>query len=1031
MAQSPWLVSVAQPIRSFVNVHTILRRLAAILLLAHHLHGGAAQAPLLADYTHTAWGGLQGSPVDVLKFVQTRDGWLWMATAVGLYRYDGVSFERADTVHGRPLHSNDVVGLMAARDGALWVGYRMGGVTVFRKDGARSFFEADGLAGSTVFHIEEAPDGAVWAASGDGLARLAPGARRFERIGSEAGLPAGSMYHVLFARDGTEWVGSDGGAFFRKPGERRFSQAWPRTALMSMAEGPDGAVWASDTDGRYYRLRTTPPPGGRLEPVLQASGLRFDRDGQMWLLRTDSVERKPGLGPAPAPAPAQRLTLANGLSGALAQCFFQDREGNIWIGTSAGIDRLRRNRLQPLFTQRKFDHPAMLAGPDGGVWAGDTQGDVLRFSGAGDGSGKLAQKGHLSASYQAPDGTLWTGGDDGLRRRRPDGRVTAFAAPDAVRGAAVQAMHGDGGGGLWVAFAGGKLFRFAGGEWTRNGGLAGLPADRVMTMSADWQGRVWMGHTDNHVSVWTGATERGAGSLQNLGAAHGLALGRVLSLHPDGKSMWAGGERGTMLFRDGRFLALRGVRGETFRGVSGIARLPDGDLWLHGADGIFHIGAASLAAWLADPARTLAFERFDAQDGLRGHASQLRPLPSLVRAADGKLWFSTSGAIAMADPGHIYRNRLPPPAVIRSLSSGGKLYDTENRAALDLPQGAASLRVAFTALGLSIPERVRLRYRLDGVDADWQEAAGRRAASYTNLAPGSYRFKLAAANEDGAWNPQLTALEIRIPPTFVQTRWFSLLLALGAALLLYVAYTLRVRRITRRMQERLDARLEERSRIARSLHDTLLQSVQGLLMSFTVHKQHVPEGSQERARLEGTLGVARRLLVESREQIMDLRASASPEELRLALQAFGKELAEHGGHAFELRVTGRARPLKPQVSDEVHAIGREALFNAARYAEAGRVLLELDYGRDAFTLRIHDDGCGLDASVALPGARPGHWGLPGMRERAAAAGGCFELASQPGVGTEIVVSLPAGAAYQPSLRSPGSLLRRWRRTKAG
>jgi signal transduction histidine kinase len=258
-----------------------------------------------------------------------------------------------------------------------------------------------------------------------------------------------------------------------------------------------------------------------------------------------------------------------------------------------------------------------------------------------------------------------------------------------------------------------------------------------------------------------------------------------------------------------------------------------------------------------------------------------------------------------------------------------------------------------------------------------------------------------------------------------------LLLALGAALLLYAAYALRVRRITRRMQERLDARLEERTRIARSLHDTLLQSVQGLLMSFTVHKQHVPEGSQERARLERTLGLARRLLVESREQIMDLRASASPEELRLALQAFGKELADHGGHAFELRVAGRARPLKPQVSDEVYAIGREALFNASRYAEAGRVVLELDYGRDAFTLRIHDNGCGLDASVALPGARPGHWGLPGMRERAAAAGGCFQLASQPGVGTEIIVSLPAGAAYPRSLRAPGSLLRRWRRTKAG
>jgi signal transduction histidine kinase/ligand-binding sensor domain-containing protein len=1002
--------------------NAFVRRAAASLFLALQLQAAAAApAPLLTDYTHTAWGGLQGGPVDVLKIAQSRDGWLWVATAIGLYRYDGVAFERTDTVYGQPLHSNDVIGLMAARDGALWVGYRFGGVTVFREDGARSFFEADGLTGGMVFHIEEAPDGAVWVATAEGVARLAPGARRFERLDGAVGLPVTQTYHVLFARDGTEWIGSVQGAFFRRPGQQRFSQAWPRTALMSMAEGPDGAIWASDASSRYYRVRTSPPAGKRLQPALTGSGLRFDRDGQMWRLRTDAVERK--LDPRPVAEPDQRLTQANGLSGALPQAFFQDREGNIWIGTSAGIDRLRRNRLRTLPADREFDHPAMMPGPDGGVWVGDGLGDVRSFS--VDGAHKPAVKGHFSAGYQAPDGVLWIGDDESLRRRAADGRVSAVALPEVARGADVQAMAQDAGGGLWVAFAGGRLFRLAGGNWIKDGGLAGFPSGRVMVMDTDWQGRVWMGHADNHVSVMTAGA--GAGAMRRLGAEDGLGLGTVLSLHRDGKAMWAGGERGTMLYRDGRFVALRGRHGESFRGVSGIVRLPDGDLWLHGADGIFHIAADSLSAWLSDPAREVAFERFDAQDGLRGHASQLRPLPSLVRAGDGKLWFSTASAIAWIDPAHIPRNLQPPPVLIRSVSAGGKLVDVENRKSLTLPQGAASLRIVFTALGLSIPERVRLRYRLDGVDRDWQEPLGRRAVSYTNLAPGRYRFEVTAANEDGVWNPQPATLDILIPPTFVQTGWFLLLLAFGAALLLYAAYAIRMRYVTRRMQERLEGRIEERSRIARSLHDTLLQSVQGLLMSFNAHVHHVPQGSRERAHLERTLSLARRLLVEGRDQIMDLRASASPDETRLALQSFGMELAEYSGYAFELRIGGRAHPLRPQVSDEVYAIGREALFNASRYANASHVLLELDYGKDVFTLRIRDDGCGLDEAVAQPGCRPGHWGLPGMRERAAAIGARFELKSQAGEGTEIVVSLPGELAYQFSLRTAGHLLARVRR----
>jgi len=1034
MAQSSLLSNYWLP---DVRIDSFARRLAAALLVVCHLHNGAATAapaPLLSDYTHSAWGGLQGAPVDVLKFAQSRDGWLWIATATGLYRYDGVQFERTDSVYGHPLYSSDVLGLMAARDGALWVGYRFGGVTVLRPGGARTYMEADGLPGGSIFHIEAAPDGTVWVAARDGIASLAPGADRFVRHERTLGLPANRFFQILFGRDGTQWIAGMDGVFFRRPGERAFTHAWPRMTLMAMAESPDGTLWASDDRNRYYRVRTAPPPGkAPPAPALNGSGMWFDRDGIMWLAQTDGVERKLDL--HPARVPAQRLTQASGLSGALPQSFFQDREGNIWIGTSAGLDRLRRNRLALLPTAVELDHPGMVRAPDGGVWVGDAINHVHKASAAG--LHDTVLKSGFEASHWAPDGVLWIGDARGLWRRAPDGTVGLVAPPDNLRGFDPQAIQQDRQGRLWVSFSGRGLFRLARGQWTRDGGLQGFAAPQATAMAMDAQGNVWMGHARNHISVVGGAA--GPDTVRRLDAAAGLQLGTVLTLAPDGQDMWAGGERGIMLYRGGRFAALRGTGGESFRGVSGIVRLPDGDLWLHGAEGIYHIAAAALADWLRDaahaPAREVAFERFDALDGLRGHAPQTRPTPSLLRTADGMLWFSTGSAIALLDPARIRRNPLPPPVLIRSVTSSNRRYPVQEGtaqaapAALELPQGSDSLRVAFTALGLSMPERVRFRYRLEGVDHGWQGPIGWRAVSYTNLAPGSYRFEVSAANEDGVWNPQPAVLEIRIAPTFVQSRWFLLMLAVAAALLLYAAYALRIRTLTRRMQARLQGRLEERSRIARSLHDTLLQSVQGLLMSFNAHMHQIPRGSRERANLERTLDLAGRMLVEGRDQIMDLRASASPDDMRLALQAFGKELAEYSGNAFELRITGRARPLRPHVSDEVYAIGREALFNASRYANAGKVVLALDYGREAFTLCIHDDGCGLDEDVASTGHRPGHWGLPGMRERAAALGARFDLKSLAGEGTAIGVTLPAELAYQFSLRMPGHLVPLWWRRR--
>lgn len=979
------------------------RLLFLLLLAAPALAAVPAPRPLLADYTHTAWTEVDGAPAGVTKFAQGADGWLWIATPTGLYRFDGLRFERTATVHGHVLDSGNIMGLAAAPDGALWVGYRAGGVSVFRKDGTHTYLEPDGLQPVGAMHIEVAPDGAVWVAMRDGVAVLAPGARRFAYLGPEAGLPALGVFQILFARDGTTWIGTNTGAYYRRPGEARFRHAWPRQPLVALNEAPDGTLWGNDFQRGYYRIRTAPPPAGQpVRPELVGKAMRFDPQGTMWMMDMGSVERR--LPTAGSSRPDQRLSSLNGISGPMIGASLLDREGNLWIGTSRGIDRLRPNRLRTLPVAEQLEYPALVAGPSGEVWVGDYKGDLWSYGPAG----RIRREvpGQLTASYTAPDGVVWLGGMDGVLRRDRGGRLALIPFPDEVKNLRVHALQQDSEGALWASFSAGKgVYKLAGGTWIKSGGLQGIPELLTTTMGRDSEGRLWLGHLRSQVTLLKD------GAVRALGPAQGLQLGAILHLYADGTGMWAGGENGVALYRGGRFALLHGERGESFRGVSGIVRMPGGDLWLHGADGLYRIAAADLGTWLEDAGSAVAFERFDALDGMQGHAPQLRPVPSLRRARDGLLWYATTGSVGSIAPARIPRNRLAPPLEVLAVTADGVRYAAPAGAALALPRGTRNLQVDFAALSLSMPERVRVRYRLAGLDHEWQDPGGRRQAHYTNLAPGDYRFELMASNEDKLWNTGGAALAITIAPTFVQSIWFKLLLAAAFLLLLVAAYTWRVRYLTRRMQERIHERVAERTRIARALHDTLLQSMQSLLMSFDAHSRLLKEGTAERARLDQTLNLAEQLLVEGRDEIMALRASSSPEALELTLAQFGKGLAEHRAHAFDMRVAGKPRPLRPNVNEEIYAIAREALFNASRYADAGRIALELEYGASAFAVRIRDNGCGLEDAVAVAGRRPGHWGLVGMRERANCIGAMLDIESRPGTGTEITVTVPGKRAY--------------------
>ena len=983
------------------------RFLIAALLFAAGLGAQAASPRLLADYTHTAWTRLHGAPSDVVKFAQTRDGWLWISSPGGLHRFDGATFERVEALGGHRLQSPSTVGLLATRDGSLWIGHRFGGITALVGGKVREFGPAQGLPPAGVMSLTEGPDGSIWACVGGGLAQLKPGAARFTQVTQDSGLPAGPVRQVLFSRSGRQWVSVQGGAYWRDGDGQRFRRAWPHLDLMAMAEGPDGTIWATDGIRHGYRVLPEAPRGKPApRPAVTANGIHFDRNGTMWLLNGDALERAT---PGVATAAGQKLTRENGISGALPQTWFEDREGNVWVGTSAGLDRLRRNRLRILSTAQPMDHPGMVADSDGKVVISDQAGGVHSYSSTGEQLRREAN--FMTAGYRAPDGALWFGNSNERWRRAPSGLMTWFPHPPEYAQHDVQAMTLDTSGRMWLSISRKGLFTADGQRWTKDGGVAGLPEGMAPALATDSRGRIWVAYPRNRVAVIE------QGKAQVYGASDGIELGNVQSLLADGTLVWAGGEYGLGWFDGAGFHAVNAQ----LRGISGMARTPQGELWLHGVDGITRIAAQEVERLLtAGSGYAPRFEHFDAQDGLVGGAEQFRPLPSLVQASDGRLWFSTASDVASIDPGHIARNRLAPEVQIRALRSGGASYLPLPQ--VRLPKGSKDVAIAFTALTLSMPERVRFSYMLEGVDAGWQDVQGRREAFYTNLQPGHYRFRVVASNEDGVWNGDGATLHLEIPPTFTQTPWFTALLAAAGILALAALYALRVRQLTARMQDLLHERLAERARIARGLHDTLLQSVQGLIMFFDRQAARLAAGSEEKAKLEQTLELADQLMAEGRNYILDLRATGEAEELAQSLRQYGAVLLHE---RFHVAICGNPRAMPPRVHEDVLSIAREALFNAARHAQARRVELLLDYGADWFRLDVHDDGCGVGEALAAAG-RPGHFGLVGMRERAASIGASCTVLSPAGGGTTVRLQLPAQLAFVERREASWlARLRRW------
>jgi signal transduction histidine kinase len=338
------------------------------------------------------------------------------------------------------------------------------------------------------------------------------------------------------------------------------------------------------------------------------------------------------------------------------------------------------------------------------------------------------------------------------------------------------------------------------------------------------------------------------------------------------------------------------------------------------------------------------------------------------------------------------------------------------------------VRFDYDGLSLTIPERVKFRYKLKGLNQGWVDAGLRRQAFFTNLAPGSYVFEVLACNNDGVWTSTPAVWRFVIRPAYYQTLWFKAALWTTAVLLLWLFYFYRLRQITAEIHSRLNERQKERERIARELHDTLLQGFQGLVLRFQAILNHIPEDDSLRASVRNALLRADEVLIEGRDRVREIRSESS-HDLPNLLESFGHSQASEST-SFQLLVVGAVVALKPLICGEVYSIAREALANAFRHASASKVEAELTYDRAQFKLSIRDNGTGMDEQT-VSGGRLGHWGLQGMGERANLTGGKLSIWSQPGAGTEIDLVISGRLAYAENVRcdkahrwKPGTWCRR-------
>ncbi len=984
----------------------------------------------VSQYAHSAWffrnGFLNGA---VYAMTQTPDGYLWLGTQSGVFRFDGARAVPLALPPGQQLPSTAVTSLLAARDGTLWIG-TFDGLASW-KDGRLTEYPA--LAQRSVIALIEDRDGTMWAGGFGGptgkLCAIRGGRTTCFGEDGRLGAVVTSLYEDS---DGRLWVAAATGLWRWNPGPpTRFpSPRIPSFQAFTQSDNGSGVMVALDSVRQIVggKLIDYPLPGAPLP--LTAAHLLRDRNGGLWIGTNahglvHSYRGKTSV-----------FAHSDGLSGDRVIAVFEDHEGTIWVATSDGLDEFRESPVGSLSVREQLSSvtaTSILAARDGSIWMG-TEDGLNRWK-----QGRITvyrKRTHpglpddaVQSLFEDEHGRIWVSGNGGLAVLEGEKFTLVPSVPPGTTHAIASDKHGGLWLSLWVTLNDYGLVHLADGKiieqvsWQKIGGGPGSG------LVPDQDGGVWTGLISGGIAYWR------AGQIRNLPLSEDRAGSpRVLELGQDPHgSLWAATENGLYRITNGRVAALTTANGLPCNAVHWIIEDDLSSYWLYTRCGLVRITGSELDAWIADPKRTIHATTFDVADGIRPVGVLKGFRPSVTKSSDGKIWFLNGDVISVLDPSRIRINTLPPPVRVEQIIADHKVQWQNLPGApakVRLPALTRDLTIDYTALSLVAPEKVHFKYKLEGQDSDWREVVNDREVQYSNLAPGPYRFRVIASNNSGVWNEQGDTLEFSIDPAYYQTNWFRGLCAVALLALLWALYQLRVRQLHHEFDMTLEARVGERTRIARELHDTLLQSFQGILLHLQRLSNRLQQGETKQA-LDSAIEQAALAIVEGRDAVQGLRASTvESNDLGLAIRTLGEELAAADKLSrrpdFSVRLEGTPQRMHPIVRDEVYRVAGEAMRNAFRHAEAKRIEVEIRYDEWQLRVRVRDDGKGTDPKLISADGREGHFGLHGMRERAKLIGGNLTLWSELDSGTEVELRIPAARAYTAASKGHGSLLEKFR-----
>jgi ligand-binding sensor domain-containing protein/signal transduction histidine kinase len=959
-----------------------------------------------SQYVREQWITEGDSPGGRVRAIaQTSDGYLWIGTDFGLVRFDGFNFRPVPFSSSVSIFENaPVLGLTIGADGNLLV--RLQGAGVLRQNEGKFETVAAGLS-ETASHVTamwSEPDGGVLLSDLiSGMLRL-----RGERLEvlARSGVVPRSLLAISLAEtpDGKIWMGTLGAglSYLAQGRVTSLSSGLAYRKINCLLPVSANELWVGTDDGllRWDGTALNRPAMPPLLDHVQVLTLLRDRDSNLWVGTAIGLLR---INAAGISTLDEKDLRGDGGINAL----FEDREGNIWVGGARGVERIRDSAF--VTYSPEVGLPSEHSGPiyadsENNIWFSPIEGGLYRLrNGQAEAIRVAGLDKDVVYSITGHKGEIWVGRRRGglTRLRYEQGSVASqtYTEANGLAQNSVYAVYQSRDGALWAGTVNAGVNRLKDGRFVTYTTASGLSSNTVYSIAEAPQGTIWVA-TPSGLNAWSGDHWR------TYTSRAGLPSDDVKCLFEDSSGvLWIGTSEGLASIRSGHIQVFRDAPDSLHTQILGLTEDKKGWLWIATSNHVLQVRRDKLSAGAVQEGDV---REYGLADGLRS-TEGLNRNDTVITDRMGRIWFSMSRGLSVVDPSQLINDSPPAIVHLEGISADGNPINLGS--SIRIPPSHKRITFSYTGLSLAQPERIRFRYFVDGFDRDWSGPVAGREAVYTNLGPGSYKFRLISSNSNGIWNGSESTILFQVEPALWQTWWFRSACLLAAGLLMLFIYRLRLHRLKHQMNVRFEERLAERTRIAQDLHDTLLQGFLSASMQLHVANDQIPEEWPAKPIVSRVLELMGNVINDGRNAVRGLRSSnAESDGLEQALSRIPQEFVLQQSIDFRVIVEGQPRPLHPIIRDEVYRIGREALANAFRHSRATGIEVEVEYGDSQLRILVRDNGCGIDEEVLRSG-RDGHWGLSGIRERAERIGAKIKVWSRPAGGTEVELSVPGYVAF--------------------